>query len=259
MASSVDYSNSKEIIKFNPRSYATGNLKDGINMSTQEFNNTESYIEVNITTYPLKITFIGNSGVGKSSIVTRFCDNKFKEGNVLPTTSSFFVNKKIKIDPYTEINFEIWDTAGQERFRSMSRSYLRESNGIFLVFDLTDQKSFEDLNYWMEEIKLSETKKNCIKILIGNKFDCEDKGVEKETIDEFIKENNNMKYLNVSAKDGVNIETMFEMMGIDCVKKIRELGNNIEDENNITIKKKEDNGVKISAKKTKKKKNQKCC
>ena len=92
MASSVDYSNSKEIIKFNPRSYAPGILKDGINMSTQEFNNTESYIEVNITTYPLKITFIGNSGVGKSSIVTRFCDNKFKEGNVLPTTSSFFVN-----------------------------------------------------------------------------------------------------------------------------------------------------------------------
>ena len=163
MASSVDYSNSKEILKFNPRSYAPGNLKDGIHMSTQEFNKSESYIEVNITTYPLKITFIGNSGVGKSSIVTRFCDNKFKEGNVLPTTSSFFVNKKIKIDPYTEIDFEIWDTAGQERFRSMSRSYLRESNGIFLVFDLTDQKSFEDLTYWMEEIKLSETKKIVLK------------------------------------------------------------------------------------------------
>ena len=256
MASSVDYSNSKEIIKFDPRSYAPGVLNNGIN-TTQELNKSESFIEVNTATYPLKITFIGNSGVGKSSIITRFCDNKFKEGNIIPTLSSFFVHKKIKIDPYTEIDFEIWDTAGQERFRSMSRSYLRESHGIFLVFDLGDKKSFEDLKYWMEEIKLSDTKKNCIKMLIGNKYDREDKVIDKEMIDEFLKENVKMKYLNVSAKNGVNIETMFEQIGIDCIKNIQELGTIIEEENKGVIEKKEDNKVNIN-KKTEQK-NQKCC
>ena len=131
-------------------------------------------------------------------------------------------DKKMKIDPYTELNMQIWDTAGQERFRAIARGYLRESNGIFLVFDLTDQTSFDDLDLWLDEINNSDIDdKICVKMLIGNKLDCENRKVDEETAQKFAEEKN-MKYLSVSAKDGLNIITMFEIMGADCVKAIKD-------------------------------------
>ena len=111
----------------------------------------------------------------------------------------------------------IWDTAGQEKYRSMTRDYLRNSHGVFLVFDLSNKKSFDSLNLWLGEINNSDINKNYVKMLIGSKSDFKQKEVDKETAKKFAEENN-MKYLEVSAKDGINIESMFEMMGIECVK-----------------------------------------
>lgn len=261
--------NTNEILKPIPSSFTEGKSKDLINTSNQEFNKSNSYIEVNITTYPLKITFVGDSGVGKSSIIKRFCENKFEEKKMLTTISAINIHKKIKIDPYTELDLEIWDTAGQERFRSMCQGYLRDSNGVFLVFDLGDKTTFESLESWLEEIKSSTVKKNCVIMLIGNKCDFVDKKVDNTMIDEFVK-NNNMKYLNVSAKDGINIESMFEMIGNECVKAIQEQrsdsGNsNNEEEKNIIInnnddnEKEKENDIPVKKHKTKKKKNQRCC
>jgi Ras-related protein Rab-1A len=184
-------------------------------------NRSLSDVELNITTYPLKLTLIGNSNVGKTAIIKRFITNKF-DNKSMSTIAVNCQDKKIKIDPYTELNMQIWDTAGQERFRAIARGYLRESNGIFLVFDLTEQNSFDDLNLWLDEINNSDIDdKICVKMLIGNKFDCENKEVDETTAKNFAEENN-MKYLNVSAKDGVNIISMFEIMGNACVNAIKE-------------------------------------
>ena len=184
-------------------------------------NRSLSDVELNITTYPLKLTLIGNSNVGKTAIIKRFITNKF-DNKSMSTIAVNCQDKKIKIDPYTELNMQIWDTAGQERFRAIARGYLRESNGIFLVFDLTEQNSFDDLNLWLDEINNSDIDdKICVKMLIGNKLDCENKEVDEETAKKFAEENK-MKYLSVSAKDGVNIITMFEIMGDACVKAIRD-------------------------------------
>ena len=214
----------------------------------EELNKSNSDIEVNITTYTIKIVFVGDSNVGKTSIIQRFCEHKFEE-NIPATISAAFQKKKLKVDPFTEVNMNIWDTVGQEKYRSITRDYLRNSDGVFLVFDLHNKKSFDSLNYWLEELNNSDINKNCVKILIGNKSDYKEKEIDDETINKFSEENG-LKYLAVSAKEGVNIESMFEIMGADCAKILQEKADENEN-NNQSEKNKEDERfiVKIEEKK----------
>ena len=249
MSSFEDKKNAKEILKESSNTNLEPNFKGksiSVNPNIIEkeeednINKSNSDIEVNTTTYPLKICFVGNSNVGKTSIIRRFINNKFDEEKIASTISVNFENKKLKIDPYTELNMQIWDTAGQERFRSLTASYLRESNGIFIVFDLSNKKSFNDLISWFEEINKAEiNQKNCVKIVIGNKLDSKDKEVDNDTAKKLAEENG-MKYLPVSAKDGINIVSMFEIMGEACLKIIQEEENNDDnDDNKIIINKEE--------------------
>ena len=249
MSSFEDNKNAKEILKESSNTNLEPNFKGksiSVNPNIIEkeeednINKSNSDIEVNTTTYPLKICFVGNSNVGKTSIIRRFINNKFDEEKIASTISVNFENKKLKIDPYTELNMQIWDTAGQERFRSLTASYLRESNGIFIVFDLSDKKSFDDLISWFEEINKAEiNQKNCVKIIIGNKLDSKDKEVDNDTAKKLAEENG-MKYLPVSAKDGINIVSMFEIMGEACLKIIQKEENNDDnDDNKIIINKEE--------------------
>ena len=249
MSSFEDKKNAKEILKESSNTNLEPNFKGksiSVNPNIIEkeeednINKSNSDIEVNTTTYPLKICFVGNSNVGKTSIIRRFINNKFDEEKIASTISVNFENKKLKIDPYTELSMQIWDTAGQERFRSLTASYLRESNGIFIVFDLSDKKSFNDLISWFEEINKAEiNQKNCVKIVIGNKLDSKDKEVDNDTAKKLAEENG-MKYLPVSAKDGINIVSMFEIMGEACLKIIQEEENNDDnDDNKIIINKEE--------------------
>jgi small GTP-binding protein len=249
MSSFEDKKNAKEILKESSNTNLEPNFKGksiSVNPNIIEkeeednINKSNSDIEVNTTTYPLKICFVGNSYVGKTSIIRRFINNKFDEEKIASTISVNFENKKLKIDPYTELNMQIWDTAGQERFRSLTASYLRESNGIFIVFDLSDKKSFDDLISWFEEINKAEiNQKNCVKIVIGNKLDSKDKEVDNDTAKKLAEENG-MKYLPVSAKDGINIVSMFEIMGEACLKIIQKEENNDDnDDNKIIINKEE--------------------
>ena len=230
-------------------------------------NDSESEIEVNVTTYNLKLTFIGNSSVGKTSIIYRYCENKFEQEKMMSTISCAYNKKKINIDPYTQLDMQIWDTAGEERFRSMTRGYLRGSHGIFIVFDLTSKKSYEDIiDSWLDEIKNGDVDDNCVKMLIGNKLDSEEKEVDENIVKKFGEENG-MKYLNVSAKNGINIDTMFEMMGHECVKIIQENEENMnhirnKSQQNISLQKNNDiisNHDLESINKKDNKKKEKCC
>ena len=193
------------------------------------FNKTESDIELNKITYKIKLVFVGDSNVGKTSIINRYCENKFEEKGIIATISVAFKNKKIQTDPFTEVNMDIWDTAGQEKYKAMTRGYLRDSHGIFFVFDLSNKKSFDSLTSWLEVINDSDVRKNCVKILIGNKLDFIKREVDKEIGNKFAEENG-MKYMEVSAKEGINIDAMFEAMGTDCAKILQEEF----DENNRT-------------------------
>ncbi len=203
-----------------------------------EVNETQSDVALDVITYKIKLVFLGDSNVGKTSIIHRFCENKFEE-NGISTIAVAFKNKFLKIDSYTQVNMNIWDTAGQEKYRSMTRDYLRNSHGVFLVFDLSNKKSFDSLNLWLGDINNSDINKNYVKMLIGNKYDSKTKEVDKETAKKFGEEND-MKYLEVSAKDGINIESMFEMMGTACAKILEKENKGEADKSESRFKKKKE-------------------
>ena len=158
--------------------------------------------------YIFKIILIGNSGVGKSSILQRYIQKVFQESFASTIGVDFFM-KSINIGDKS-IKLQLWDTAGTEKFRSITTGYYRGADAAFVVFDLSSKSSFKNLNEWIESYyKYSnpDVEKNVI--LIGNKSDLIDKReVAKEEIEKFIKDNN-INYFETSAKDGKNIDECF--------------------------------------------------
>ena len=116
----------------------------------------------------VKLILLGDVGVGKSSIIQRYYENKFKEDKS-STLNSYFIEKEVKIQG-ENIILELWDTAGQEQFRSITKIFVKNSKIILLVYDVTSQKSFESINYWYDYI-IKELGPNIILGLTGNKTD----------------------------------------------------------------------------------------
>lgn len=167
--------------------------------------------------YLVKVIMIGNSGVGKSSLMLQFTDNKFSDqfistiGVDFKITSLEIHNKIVKI--------QIWDTAGQERFRTITQSYYRGANVIFLVFDLTNSRSFDCLAKWNDEIN-SHSNKDIIKILVGNKKDMiDEKKISWNEARLFADKNNFMGYFETSAMDLEGLERLFIFMCKEFIKK----------------------------------------
>ena len=101
-----------------------------------------------------KVVLIGESGVGKTSIITRYFSNKFKTQQ-MPTTGATFISKTIILeDENRSIKFELWDTAGQEKYRALAKVFYKNAAVCVLVYDITRKSSFEELkNFWVKEIK----------------------------------------------------------------------------------------------------------
>ena len=113
-------------------------------------NNETLPIKRTISTFNFKIVLIGNVSVGKSSIIKRFINNEFNNTYIC-TVGTELSKKSLLIEENKLINLFIWDTCGQERFRTVTRQYYRDTEAILLVFDLTNEKSFNDLYSWLEE------------------------------------------------------------------------------------------------------------
>ena len=153
-----------------------------------------------------KIILIGNSGVGKSSILHRYMKRTF-DSNYKVTIGVDFFMKSLTINEQM-VKIQIWDTAGQEKYKSMVSSYYRGAHVALIVFDLTSHASFEALPSWVEIFfKNGPEQKNTI--LIGNKKDLvEERQVSQEEV-ELFSQTNNMIYFETSAKDGDNIDYVF--------------------------------------------------
>jgi Ras-related protein Rab-1A len=162
-----------------------------------------------------KLLLIGESNVGKTSIILRYTDNQFKTSGI----STLGVDVKCKYVSLnnTKIKLDIWDTAGQERFRGLAKNYFRGANGFILVYDITDKKSFDRLKGWINDAK----EKACSDykmIVVGNKKDCqEDRVISFDTLAEFGKKNN-VLFFEVSAKTGEGIEKIFNSMVEELLK-----------------------------------------
>ncbi|KAM3131494.1 Ras- protein Rab-19 [Paramecium bursaria] len=156
-----------------------------------------------------KIVFIGNSAVGKSSLLIRFCDDQFRD-MYLSTIGVDFRFKTLKVNNQG-VKLQIWDTAGQERFRNITNSYYKGAQGIVLVYDLTNIKSFNDIkSCWMNELQ-HYADENVLLMLLGNKSDLaneETRQVSVEMAEEYAKEHN-MKHFEVSAKTAEQVTQAF--------------------------------------------------
>merc|ERR1712000_556 len=124
--------------------------------------------------YFLKFLIIGDRSVGKSSILLRFCDNNFNM-QMITTIRVDFKTKFIQLDGQ-RVKLQIWDTAGQERFRTITTAYYRGAMGILLVYDVTDEKTFNNIRTWFSNVE-QHASEGVNKILIGNKCDMVDKQV----------------------------------------------------------------------------------
>ena len=220
------------------------NIDPGLD-ENDEVNKSGSDFEVSTKTHKLKISFVGDSSVGKTSIISRFVKNIFDNEQGC-TISAFYEKKKIKVDPFNEADLEIWDTAGQERYRSLTKSYLQNSKGVVIVFDLTREESFNNLKSWINELNEIVVDNEIEKILVGNKCDLPEPKISNEEINKFANEYN-MQYLAVSAKEGINIESLFEILATNCIKNIKESQKRIEEEGLNNENKKDTSGIKIDA------------
>ena len=179
-----------------------------------------------------KIIIIGDTGVGKTNILHRYLTDTFKEDSKSTVGVEFFT-KSFKVNQ-EDIKLEIWDTAGQERYKSITSSYYKGSRGALLVYDITKDKSFDNIDKWMKE--LNDVVKERIKvILVGNKSDLKDnRKVQTDIALQKAKELN-IPFLETSALSDSNISKVFEMILIDIYKEFNEkrkaknLQNNLEE------------------------------
>ena len=153
-----------------------------------------------------KIMVLGESKVGKTSLIKRYTKDQFG-GVYLTTVGMDFQDKIIEIED-KKVRLQVWDTAGQERFRNVTKSYFQSSHGLLVVYDITDRESFEKIKFWMENIK-NNAPENAKLILVGNKCDLANE--RKVTIEdgENKARNYNIKFFESSAKDGTNVNELF--------------------------------------------------
>lgn len=154
----------------------------------------------------LKVILVGDSGVGKSCLLKSFMGDPFK-GVYTSTIGVDFEIKPIQIDGKT-VNLQIWDTAGQERFRTITTSYYRSADAILLLFDLTDDKTFANLEAWMEDVRLYAQRHVEI-MLVGNKCDLkEERAVDYKDAKAYA-DKHNFQYFETSAKTKINVDKAF--------------------------------------------------
>ncbi|CAL5214594.1 unnamed protein product [Lathyrus oleraceus] len=158
--------------------------------------------------YLFKLLMIGDSGVGKSSLLLRFTSDDFED--LSPTIGVDFKVKYVSMEG-KKLKLAIWDTAGQERFRTLTSSYYRGAQGIIMVYDVTRRETFTDLSeVWAKEIELYSTNQDCMRMLVGNKVDKEeDRVVTKKEGINFAREYGCL-FIECSAKTRVNVQQCFE-------------------------------------------------
>ena len=207
-------------------------------------NENDNEIEKNNLEY--KIITLGDSSVGKTSIINRFINDTFDE-ELTPTLGIKHTFKTLEINN-TKVKLSVIDTNGQEKYRSLSVSYFRHADVVLFIFNLNEPLSFNNIQEWINVFNDNNNKKKVIlKYLIGSKSDLEQR-VEQNLIDEFAN-NNNMLYMATSAKTNNQINELFQKIGEDILEEE-------EKKTNDMIRTKSSSRILL---KTKEKNRKKCC
>ena len=154
----------------------------------------------------LKLLLLGDSSVGKTSILLKYISNKFDESSI-STVGVDYMDKIIDYNKF-KIKLQIWDTSGEEKFRTITKNFYRNADGLLVVFDLTKKESYDHIKSWINEAKENNDKLKTL--LIGNKLDLKDERIVAIDVAKQFAEKNNLKYIETSAKDGTNINESFQ-------------------------------------------------
>ncbi|KAF7724659.1 Ras- protein ypt3 [Apophysomyces ossiformis] len=157
--------------------------------------------------YLFKLVLIGDSGVGKSNLLSRFTTNEFNLESK-STIGVEFATKNIEINNHT-IKAQIWDTSGQERYRAITGAYYRGAVGALLVYDITRQSSFQNVTHWLKELR-EHADQNIVIMLVGNKVDLSETS-RAVSSDEggSLAEQEGFLFMETSALDATNVENAF--------------------------------------------------
>jgi len=157
--------------------------------------------------YLFKVVLIGDSGVGKSNLLSRFTRNEFNLESK-STIGVEFATRSIEVEGKT-IKAQIWDTAGQERYRAITAAYYRGAVGALLVYDIAKHTTYENVERWLKELR-DHADNNIVIMLVGNKSDLRHlRAVPTEEARSYA-ERNNLSFIETSALDSTNVETAFQ-------------------------------------------------
>jgi len=180
--------------------------------SSSQFEKTSEY------DYLFKILLLGSQGVGKSSLLGRFADNEFLE-SYRTTVGVDFKIRTVEIDDKT-IKLQLWDTAGQERFKTVTNTYFRGAHGVILVYDVTDMKSFTQIDdYWLKEVQ-NNAPQNSVLMVVGNKSDLDNHAVSTRQGKEYAQSREAL-FLETSAKEDANVTKAFLSLAEAIKSRIR--------------------------------------
>ncbi len=209
-------------------------------MSSNNTNNANGYDMI------FKIVLIGDTSVGKTNILSKYLTDEF-DAKSKATVGVEFGVKNFKIENNI-VKVQIWDTAGEERYRSITNAYYKGAKGSLLVYDITNKKSFENVEKWISDLK-ANADEDISMILLGNKTDLEDKRVVSTEEGKNKAEFYNLTFMETSALNGNNIQEAFNELIMDVYKRNHELLENqakveiIRDKKTIELDKGEDNNT----------------
>jgi len=173
----------------------------------------------------LKIIILGDSGVGKTSLMYQYVNKKFSN-QYKATIGADFLTKEVMVDDKL-VTLQIWDTAGQERFQSLGVAFYRGADACVLVFDVNVAKTFENLNSWREEFLIQAGPRdpdNFPFIVLGNKIDLENsRVVSAKKAQAWCQSKGNIPYFETSAKEAINVEQAFQTIAKNAMKEEEEV------------------------------------
>jgi len=165
--------------------------------------------EEKVKTLETKIVLLGDVSVGKTSIASRYCKNSFNDYHI-NTIGGAYQQQKVVLDNGNMVKLHIWDTSGQERFRAMTNLYYRDAQVALLTYDITNESSFNSIDFWIQELKYKVENENMILCLVGNKCDVsnDERRISTAQGKKFAQENN-MIFYETSAKTGEGVTNLF--------------------------------------------------
>ena len=165
-----------------------------------------------------KIITIGDSNVGKTSIIRRYTYNIF-EPESISTIGVSFSFKEVTLENGITVKLKLVDTAGQEKFKSVTKSYYKNTDGVLFVFAYDKKRTFEDISDWIQNFEDNNNTGNIPRYLLGNKNDLENKVVTEDSINDFLnKHKGKYKFESTSASENTNIDKVFKELAEDMYK-----------------------------------------